>query len=568
MNDKQNRDLDALSGIKDEIIDKNTVKRALLKSKRANKRPQKLFVALIAAALVITVLLSAFVAMLFAGGNKQVPVYEGMTVLDNYQGGELYYPSKNRFALLGSENNGNNGDNGNHFGHDKKPSKDVIEEDMSVTIPEQDMYYANPGQDIYINVHISNPDNFEILSFTLNGKKYSSYMFEEGSDMENLVLKVNVGDVEGVIVEYTIDAIKYVDGTEIKDVIMEGDRTIKVGVFTEDQPVAQISNEDNSMFELSFDVSIKDNKSLIETCEGSVFVVLIDNSDTVVGKKELVLGETNHIVFDGLDGSSDYRRVIAAYYDAYDGEGFALHILDESEARTEEVIKLTDLSINGGKVTFNLYVEQKYNIVIEKIDLIGEGRIIQSIGPEDREFTDINYIGEYYVSVSYSYKTTEGEIKVTTASEQTVRVEKLSDVSLIVPDGEIGKPYSEFPLWSASMADWREHLGIDIIPSTNDKSVLSASVGTVSAIIDDKYGRAVIVEVKLGDETVEFRYESLNGIVVEVGDVIVGGQKIGNATADNQEIAEEDHVHFSVYENGEPIDPQKYVYYEVLPEYQ
>ena len=34
-------------------------------------------------------------------------------------------------------------------------------------------------------------------------------MFEEGSDMETIVLKYNVGDTAG-IVEYTIDAIKYI----------------------------------------------------------------------------------------------------------------------------------------------------------------------------------------------------------------------------------------------------------------------------------------------------------------------------------------------------------------------
>lgn len=351
MNDKQNRDLDALSGIKDEIVDKNTVKRALLKSKRANKRPQKLSVALIAAALVITVLLSAFVAMLFAGGgNKQVPVYEGMTVLDNYQGGEMYYPSENRFALLGNENNGNNGDNGNHFGHDKKPSKDVIEEDMSVTIPEQDMYYANPGQDIYINVHISNPDNFEILSFTLNGKKYSSYMFEEGSDMENLVLKVNVGDVEGVIVEYTIDAIKYVDGTEIKDVIMEGDRTVSVGIATEKQPEVQVSNELIGINGIEFSTNLTDELSLISKSGGRVFAAILD-ADSAIDAKELSVGD-NTVKFEGLKTDTYYRYVIAANYDDLSGEGTGVHILFEKEFYTQKVFAFKDVVIGQGGIDF------------------------------------------------------------------------------------------------------------------------------------------------------------------------------------------------------------------------
>ena len=68
-------------------------------------------------------------------------------------------------------------------------------------------------------------------------------MFEQGSDMENLILKVNVGSEAGIR-EYTIDAIKYVDGTDIKDVDMRGERTVKVGIYSAGiQPTASVTNE-------------------------------------------------------------------------------------------------------------------------------------------------------------------------------------------------------------------------------------------------------------------------------------------------------------------------------------
>jgi hypothetical protein len=159
-------------------------------------------------------------------------------------GGHNHPRNRGRGGNGGGQNH-NNGNNGNHYGQNKKPVDEIIEEDTSIgiEIPEQPMYYAKAGQEIYITVHISNPDSFEILSFTLNGKKYSSYMFEEGSDMENLILKVTVpSDAEGVI-DYTIDAIKYVDGTDIKDVDMRGERTVKVGVYTSKQPKATVSEE-------------------------------------------------------------------------------------------------------------------------------------------------------------------------------------------------------------------------------------------------------------------------------------------------------------------------------------
>lgn len=42
-----------------------------------------------------------------------------------------------------------------------------------------------------------------------------------GLDSEELILKVNTGDVSG-IKDYTIDQIKYINSTEIKDVILAG----------------------------------------------------------------------------------------------------------------------------------------------------------------------------------------------------------------------------------------------------------------------------------------------------------------------------------------------------------
>ena len=113
------------------------------------------------------------------------------------------------------------------FEDDNLPTiEEKVESTLQVISSADKIYYADKNQDIYITIKLSNPDSYEIMSFTLNGNKYSSYMFEQGSDMENLILKHNVGNAAG-IVDYTIDAIKYIDGTDIKDVIMDGDKTVK-----------------------------------------------------------------------------------------------------------------------------------------------------------------------------------------------------------------------------------------------------------------------------------------------------------------------------------------------------
>ena len=48
---------------------------------------------------------------------------------------------------------------------------------------------------------------------TLNGKTYANYMFEDGSDMENLILKYPIGDVEGLL-RCTLDEILYIDDSD------------------------------------------------------------------------------------------------------------------------------------------------------------------------------------------------------------------------------------------------------------------------------------------------------------------------------------------------------------------
>lgn len=228
--------LEMLSNIDDDIIEKQTLKRYDLltnKPKKSNNKKQIFTIVGIAACFIIicSVLLTVILPMLSGPTvTKQVPVYQGMTVTmeppitdDSVQGP---FDKHHNISYLSAKKNYSRAGN-------KVVLLDTSNNDTINTEDSEDiLYYTVPNSDIYINVHIDNPDQLEILSFTLNGVKYQSYMFEEGSDSQTLVLKVNVGDVKGTI-EYTIDAIKYVEETEIKDVKMEGDQTIKVGIISE-----------------------------------------------------------------------------------------------------------------------------------------------------------------------------------------------------------------------------------------------------------------------------------------------------------------------------------------------
>ena len=228
MSEKRNFTLDIVSGIDEDVIDKQLHKRASLWKYIIRGKRRKL-ISLIAAACCFCIIITSVVIINPFG--KEVPVYRGMTVSmaapvieentslrsgEDFGGGAVFVGTLSMTPFMALDKSSS---------YTADQTKENKKDDLDLSAEES--YYAKKNEDIYILVHISNPDGFEILSFTLNGVKYSSYMFEEGSNLETLVLKYNVGDVEG-IQQYTIDAIKYVDGEKIKDVRMDGDRTIEV----------------------------------------------------------------------------------------------------------------------------------------------------------------------------------------------------------------------------------------------------------------------------------------------------------------------------------------------------
>lgn len=300
--------------------------------------------------------------------KKQIPVYQGMTItgtnsstlnlsVKNYRSGGI--------MLL----NSNNGNNGNHYGHYKgdctddrhdvdknnpypdndENIEDEIRDSLEVIGSTKEIYYTTPNQYIYINIHISNPDKYEILSFTLNGEKYSSYMFEQGSTLETLILKVNVGNVSG-IVEYTIDQIKYVDGTEIKDVKIDGEKTVKAGVKIENQVTADISNVTIGTNGISLSAKITDNDALLAYSNGAIKAVLYDG-EQLIATKDIVLGN-NSVVFDMLTTNRIYQYAIVAFYDDLSGNGVESHILSKNAFSTNAAVLFDNITVGKTGVTF------------------------------------------------------------------------------------------------------------------------------------------------------------------------------------------------------------------------
>ena len=357
MNKRQLRNLEVLSRIDESIVDWSGKKRVALKNGMKRRTPKKKWYIAIGSVAAALLLVLGTVLLLVNLLAKQVPVYTGMTVSGT---APTVAASAQADDFLSDNGTGNNGlHKGQYEGDYKQEQGDLsdafdkpIEDSLTVLGSGEERYYAKPNENVYITIHIDNPDSFEILSFTLNGEKYSAYMFEPGSDMENLILKVDVGDVEGVV-EYTVDAIKYVDGSEIKDVRMEGDQTVEIGVYTEKQPTAAVSGETIGYNDLSFTVSAADLMGLVADSTGKLEVVLYDGNAIVQRQDIATVGDTA-VSFTGLRTYTLYQYAVVAHYDALDGKGYDSYVLAQRTFRTKAVVLFDQIALSTTGISFAL----------------------------------------------------------------------------------------------------------------------------------------------------------------------------------------------------------------------
>ena len=136
--------------------------------------------------------------------------------------------------------------------------------------------------------------------------------------------------------------------------------------------------------------------------------------------------------------------------------------------------------------------------------------------------------------------------------------------SLIVApvEGETVAAFSANELhYDATMGDWRTHDGIDI-QAPEGTQVLAAEAGTVQSVYEDNLmGTVVVIDHGDGLESVysnlEQTPEVAEGDSVYTGDII--GAVGDTAPAESGRAA---HLHFAMYQDGEPVDPEEY-----LPDY-
>ena len=420
----------------------------------------------------------------------------------------------------------------------------------------QNIYYADKNQDIYITIKLSNPDSYEILSFTLNGKKYSNYMFEDGSDMENLVLKVNVGNVGG-IVEYTIDAIKYVDGTDIKDVRMDGDKTVKAGVRASDQTYVTVTNEQKTMTSISFDAQVVDSYSLIEKSGGYAKAVLYDGETMIA--KDVTVGEKASVVFDNLTPNTVYQYGVVALYDDLSGNGVQLNTLYKKAVYTDTIVLFKDVQVGKESISWNFEWNQSFaNKQMNAISLWQNGAKVQDIDVNATSVDGLKSNNEYTLKATYkniqnqdetieivfvtyakvvpsvtisNFSSTQNTIECDVAYTDVDNVGNVTEIALYNQDTKV------------KSVPFATHVSFDGLESGKEYKVVVAykydlndGKGEQTATYGDKYSTlvdSIVVDslsllnnnvVKLGEE-LNLRVYFTNSSEIELTGIYVNGQK-------------------------------------------
>ena len=405
--------------------------------------------------LLLTVSLSLFLGCNENDAEKQIPVYKGMTVSSagetsaasynsdpNVPDGGGVAPAAGEYA---GDFAGRNGiiDKKEPF----KGSSETIEQKLAASFEEvestETIYYAKVREDIYIHILIDNPDGFGIVSVTFNGKTYTSDMFEEGSDTENITLKYDVGTASGVE-EYTLDGIKYQDGKEEKDVTLEGEKTVKVGLRRVGQVSAAASGVAIESNSLSFNATVADPDGLLDFSDGTVQAVLYDGTD-ILATRELALGVTA-VSFEGLKTDTLYQYAIVGYYNDLSGDGFQMNVLYTDAFYTDAVVLFDDVTVFRDGISFDfLWNADRQGETLTALKLYQGEALVEALSVTDPEIDGLLCNNTYRLVAEYQNgeRVESIELLFTTRSKATPMI---SLTALTTTQSSVDFDISEFDI--------------------------------------------------------------------------------------------------------------------------
>lgn len=347
---------------------------------------RKLFIPVVAAAFAV-----ALVSCSEIGTDSSVPVYEGMTI-------QKQVPTVRSLKKASQDFTPNDGvSRPEHNETIENEVDDLI--DIEVATDDEVRYYVQPNTSFIVEVHLKNPSQYEIQSFTLNGKKYANYMFEEGSDLETLRLEVPSIADSGYH-SYSIDAIKYIDGEAIKDVDMsKGDKSIFVGVSYSSRPTAEILDSSIDSTMAKFTIDVKDPENVLTN---AVSLYLSDGYK-IIKEQELHIG-INNIEFDNLVMNQKYQFGIGTAYDFIDGKDVHEEWLLKQEFTTPGAFKFDNVQVGKRVISFRV-VPTSYTGEVTKITLYDATteQVVETKGADATSFGNLLSDHSYYLIADYTY---------------------------------------------------------------------------------------------------------------------------------------------------------------------
>ena len=132
----------------------------------------------------------------------------------------------------------------------------------------------------------------------------------------------------------------------------------------------------------------------------------------------------------------------------------------------------------------------------------------------------------------------------------------VTKLEMPVKDAAVQQAFSETPLYSKTMKDWRAHTGVDL-RADKGTAVIAAADGTVQSISTvDGMGCTVQMTHTGGLTT---WYCGIGNVAVKKGDVLKAGQKLGVVDTVPSEAADASHLHFAVQKDGTFVDPAPFL---------
>lgn len=157
--------------------------------------------------------------------------------------------------------------------------------------------------------------------------------------------------------------------------------------------------------------------------------------------------------------------------------------------------------------------------------------------------------------------------EVAAPAEETVAPEE-EELPVVEPipvlnwplEGEVANAYSSTELqYNAAMGDWRTHNGIDIAAAIGSE-VCAAAAGTVESVTNAPIDGVTVTVSHSGGMNTGYANLDPDTLAVAAGDTVEAGQAlacVGSSAAGESTVG--GHLHFSVTQDGTPVDPMDYL---------